>query len=291
MLAASPVLPVRQNWARPRILVVDDEPAIREVMSLILADEGYEVLEASDGKNALELVGAVQPNLILLDFNMPVMDGSAFMTAYKNLPAPRAPVVLVTASDAALQQADELGASGGLAKPFAVDRLLEVVQQHLSARAMAEATTDTADEAVDLSQRVKAVLDQLTQLRERIQWWRQQSMVKPMWVTQVTWAELVQADPRIQELLDEAERVTDPGPPGSFCASQAFWGHGPNPGFRWRIPQLVGWERRRRNPSADPILFHFEAYELVYKKIYEALPPCLGCHCIAPAIGNRRRRV
>ncbi|MFQ6026503.1 MAG: response regulator, partial [Dehalococcoidia bacterium] len=59
----------------PKILVVDDEPNIREVIKRLLSKEGHEVIEATNGSEALEIVSYGSPDIILLDVAMPVMDG------------------------------------------------------------------------------------------------------------------------------------------------------------------------------------------------------------------------
>ena len=59
----------------PRVLVVDDDPAIRRICSTWLSLDGYEVLEAADGQRALELALTEEPAVVLLDLSMPVLDG------------------------------------------------------------------------------------------------------------------------------------------------------------------------------------------------------------------------
>ena len=113
------------------ILIVEDDEAILTTLELTLEDEGYEVLTASDGAAALELLERQLPALILLDMKMPVMDGWKFAQAYRARPEPRAPVLVVTAATDAAQRAVEIGADGYLAKPFEIDDLLELVGRHL----------------------------------------------------------------------------------------------------------------------------------------------------------------
>ena len=115
-----------------RILVVDDDEIIREVITLTLVDEGYEVLTAANGKEALKIVeqDAEPPDLILLDMRMPVMDGWAFAHNYRQLSAPQAPIVVLTAATDAAAFAAQVKADGYLAKPFDLDKLIQVVDQH-----------------------------------------------------------------------------------------------------------------------------------------------------------------
>ena len=59
-----------------KILIVDDDPDIRDVLKLTLSEENYEILEACDGEEALKVIGSNQPDLILLDYKIPKIEGS-----------------------------------------------------------------------------------------------------------------------------------------------------------------------------------------------------------------------
>jgi EAL domain-containing protein (putative c-di-GMP-specific phosphodiesterase class I) len=109
------------------VLVVDDDDHIRGLTSLALEMEGYEVLTAAHGNAALEQVRRRTPGVILLDMWMPVMDGRAFSRAYRELPGPHAPIVLLTANPDGRACAAQVGASAYLAKPFEVDELISTV--------------------------------------------------------------------------------------------------------------------------------------------------------------------
>ena len=109
------------------ILVVDDDEGIREFVSLVLEDEGYEVVTAPHGAAALEFVARRMPAVILLDMRMPVMDGWVFARAYRQRPGSRAPIVVVTAATEAGARAAQIDAAGVLPKPFRLAELLEVV--------------------------------------------------------------------------------------------------------------------------------------------------------------------
>src|SRR5437867_3612506 len=92
--------PATQPAPGVHILIVDD-PDVRSVVRDALEDEGWTVAEAPDGAAGLELARRQRPVVILLDMKMPVMDGWAFASAYRQVPPPRAPVVVVTAARAA----------------------------------------------------------------------------------------------------------------------------------------------------------------------------------------------
>jgi CheY-like chemotaxis protein len=118
---------------RHEILVVDDDVEIREMLRMALTDEGYAVLCASDGAAALALLDEHNPNLILLDMRMPVMDGWAFARAYAARPGPHAPILVMTAAVDAARWAREVGARASIPKPFDLNRLIDAVAQHAAA--------------------------------------------------------------------------------------------------------------------------------------------------------------
>ena len=116
---------------RIRALVVDDDHDIAELVRLALADEGHEVVVASNGSSALAEAQSTLFDLILLDMRMPVMDGWEFARVYQSMPEPRAPVIVVTAARDAAERAAEINADGHLSKPFSLEDLLDVVNRHL----------------------------------------------------------------------------------------------------------------------------------------------------------------
>jgi two-component system chemotaxis response regulator CheY len=112
-----------------RVLIVDDEPAIRHAVEAVLVDEGFVVATAPDGAAALAVLDAAKPDAILLDLRMPVMDGYAFLSAYRARPEPRAAVIVCsTASNAA--GVVGMGAAGYLRKPFDIDELIEMLHKY-----------------------------------------------------------------------------------------------------------------------------------------------------------------
>jgi CheY-like chemotaxis protein len=118
-----------ENTVGTRLLVVDDDPAIREMLEMLLDSEGYEVATATNGADALEALPRVHPDLILLDMKMPVMDGWEFMDHYRTLPDATAPVVVFSAAQDTGRRAAEVGARAFVAKPFAIDDLLRVLEE------------------------------------------------------------------------------------------------------------------------------------------------------------------
>ncbi|MCP3165999.1 response regulator [Myxococcus qinghaiensis] len=115
------------------LLVVDDDADLREALEEVLRDAGYEVMGASNGKHALDVLGATRelPILVLLDMMMPVLDGAGFARAMRQVPEWRdIPVLVFSASANARQVAEEIGACGHLRKPVDVDTLLDAVRKH-----------------------------------------------------------------------------------------------------------------------------------------------------------------
>jgi CheY-like chemotaxis protein len=112
-------------------MVVEDDFAIRETLRELLEDEGYRVLWASNGQEALALLEHRSPRLILLDLMMPVMDGREFRLAQRSDPAlARIPVVVISADHALEQKVAGLAVDGWLAKPFELDALLATLQRY-----------------------------------------------------------------------------------------------------------------------------------------------------------------
>lgn len=112
------------------ILLVDDDESILSTVRLLLTEEGYPVVVAANGKEALQHIATQKPSLILLDMKMPVMDGWAFAMAYRDFPGPHAPIVVMTAAHDARQRAAEIAADDVIAKPFDVNRLLDIVRKY-----------------------------------------------------------------------------------------------------------------------------------------------------------------
>ncbi|MBA3463199.1 MAG: response regulator transcription factor [Deltaproteobacteria bacterium] len=111
-----------------RVLVVDDEPMVRETLGQVLADEGYVVDLAVDGETALERVHASRPDAILLDLMMPGMNGRQFLQALReNQSFSSVPVLIMTAVHGLNVNLQTLGASEVVEKPFNVDELLNKV--------------------------------------------------------------------------------------------------------------------------------------------------------------------
>lgn len=105
----------------PTCLVIDDSVVIRKVSRRILEDLGYEVVEAGDGLEGLAWCSAVMPDVVLVDWRMPEMDGLQFVRRLRAEPGGQDPKVIFSSSETALAQvraALEAGADEYLMKPF-----------------------------------------------------------------------------------------------------------------------------------------------------------------------------
>ena len=139
--AVSPVPTVRQPLAAdrasatlPTVIIVDDSLTVRKVTTRLLAREGYQVMTAKDGVDALEQLVTVVPDVMLVDIEMPRMDGFEFtrnVRADKRLG--RVPIIMITSrtADKHRQYALELGVNHYLGKPYQEDELLRLVSRHV----------------------------------------------------------------------------------------------------------------------------------------------------------------
>jgi two-component system chemotaxis response regulator CheY len=113
------------------ILIVDDDPLIRRLIATTLQDvSGFELVEATDGLDALERVGTLAPEIVFMDVDMPRMDGITACTEMRRVPAVAgSTIVMLTASHDAERRAGEAGADLFLTKPFSPLDLLRLVDR------------------------------------------------------------------------------------------------------------------------------------------------------------------
>ena len=135
-----------------RILVVDDQPVNLRVVSSLLSRQGYEVIVANNGEEALALYREAAPDLILLDMLMPGMDGFDVMAALQALPPPVSPVVFVTAAQDRdmLLRAFDAGVVDYVTKPFLPEELLARVNAHIGLKLTRDRLQRVAHEREEL---------------------------------------------------------------------------------------------------------------------------------------------
>lgn len=122
-----------ERAGRARVLVVDDDDALADALRQLLRDAGYSVATVRHGAAALELTHHIEPDLILLDLSMPIMDGWSFARQYRKSAQAHARIVLLTGNAQAPAIARDLGADAYLTKPFENEHLLAVVATHAAA--------------------------------------------------------------------------------------------------------------------------------------------------------------
>ncbi|HUX40990.1 MAG TPA: response regulator [Rectinemataceae bacterium] len=116
-----------------KILVIDDSAAIRQSISFILQQEGYETLEAQDGQEGLNVLASAGAfDLIITDVNMPNLDGIGFIRKARELPAFKFTPILVLTTESQgtkMNEGKEAGATGWIVKPFNAEKLLSIVKK------------------------------------------------------------------------------------------------------------------------------------------------------------------
>ena len=115
--------------ARPRpVLIVDDDVDLLSAERQVLAESGFRVVEARDGSEALRMVQDDPPALVVLDVQMPGMDGPSFARELR-MALRRVPLVILTGVDDPRREADRCNAEAYLRKPFDAKELVEVVRR------------------------------------------------------------------------------------------------------------------------------------------------------------------
>jgi two-component system, OmpR family, KDP operon response regulator KdpE len=125
--------------ARPVVLVVDDDPSIRRALAAELEAAGYEAIDAADGAEGEKVFGEREPDLVLTDLAMPVLDGFELVRRIRRRGATPVIVLSVRGGDADKIRALDLGADDYVVKPFSVPELLARVRAQLRRRAEDEA--------------------------------------------------------------------------------------------------------------------------------------------------------
>lgn len=159
---------VEQSRHSDLILIVDDEPRVRESIRSILEDEGYAVVEASDGREGLTRVAADKPDSVLLDIWMPDLDGIEVLRGIKQLDADL-PVIIMSGHGTieTAVKAAKLGAYDFLEKPLSIDKLELVLRNALSQRALLEKNRalkgegEGESEFIGVSQVITSLLEQV----------------------------------------------------------------------------------------------------------------------------------
>ncbi len=129
---------------KKRILVVEDELDIRELLEIFLTLRGFEVAVAENGRRGLDVLPGFNPDLVLLDLAMPVLDGMGFLAGKRDLPAHRdIPVIVLSARDknGDVMQAIEMGADNYIIKPFDIEVVISSITRLLATTVPGDART------------------------------------------------------------------------------------------------------------------------------------------------------
>ncbi len=124
--------PISENVMNTRILTIDDSKTMRDMLMLTLAGAGFDVIQAVDGQDGLDVLVNKQVDVIITDINMPRMDGYEVIRNLRRNPAHKATPILVLTTESETEKknlAREAGATGWMVKPFDPDRLVATVRK------------------------------------------------------------------------------------------------------------------------------------------------------------------
>ncbi len=113
--------------AAPLVLLVEDDAAVRSTLAAILHDEGCDIIIAPNGFDALVSLEQHNPDIIVLDWMMPVVDGQHFLQALRQEYSRQTPVLVISAGRVSPETASASGADAYLQKPFDIDELMRVL--------------------------------------------------------------------------------------------------------------------------------------------------------------------
>ena len=119
--------PQDQTRAVPLVLLVEDDAAVRSTLAAILHDEGCDIIIAPNGFDALVALEQHEPDIVVLDWMMPVVDGQNFLQALRGEYRKTTPVLVISAGRVSEETAREAGANGYLRKPFDIDELMRIL--------------------------------------------------------------------------------------------------------------------------------------------------------------------
>lgn len=139
-------MPTTQRKAKGKILIIEDDAAIQEVLSFNLDRDGYDVVVCPDGREGIELASKLAPDLVILDLMLPTIDGIEVCRTLRSEKATKSlPVLMLTAKS---EEADQLvgftvGADDYVTKPFSVKVLMQRIRVLLNRRQQSSETSDT----------------------------------------------------------------------------------------------------------------------------------------------------
>ncbi len=114
------------------VLVVEDDSDLRQTIQWMLEDEGFLVETARDGREALDRATQHKPSLVVLDMNLPIIDGNGVAAGLRSTYGSNVTILTMTADGRAAEKAQHIGAIGYLSKPFELDALVNAVRSALA---------------------------------------------------------------------------------------------------------------------------------------------------------------
>ncbi|WP_338897467.1 response regulator transcription factor [Streptomyces sp. TG1A-60] len=215
-----------------RILIVDDEPAVRDALKRSLAFEGYGTEVAVDGADALEKATAYKPDLVILDIQMPRMDGLTAARRFRGA-GETTPILMLTARDTVGDRVTGLdaGADDYLVKPFELDELFARVRALLRRSSYAAATADADDALTFADLRMDLATREVTRGERQVELTR----------TEFTLLEMFMAHPR--QVLTREQIL------------KAVWGFDFEPSSN-SLDVYVMYLRRKTEAGGEPRLVH-----------------------------------
>lgn len=128
----SPDAPMEETAMTKRILTIDDSKTIRDMLRLTLLDAGFEVLQAVDGQDGVDVLGKQQVDVVITDINMPKMDGYGVIRHMRGKAEHKSTPILVLTTESELEKrnlAREAGATGWMVKPFDPEQLVATINK------------------------------------------------------------------------------------------------------------------------------------------------------------------
>jgi two-component system chemotaxis response regulator CheY len=114
------------------VLIVDDSASMRQLVSFALKDSGYDVIDAVNGKDAMNKLNGTKIDMVITDLNMPEMDGIEFIKQLRTKSGYKfTPIVMLTteSQESKKQEGKQAGASGWIVKPFTPEQLIDIVKK------------------------------------------------------------------------------------------------------------------------------------------------------------------
>ena len=154
----------------PKVLIIDDEKAVRDAISKALKNEGYQLLYAENGQEGLEILKKEQPTLIFLDLKMPVMDGIAFLKKIKPKHDDPYQIVVITGhgEDKDINKCYKLGATSFLRKPLSMTEICCIAERCITLKNIeSELTTHRENLEMIIEEKTKKLKEQMAKLKDK----------------------------------------------------------------------------------------------------------------------------